>query len=191
MNKQRPDLFRTMYTMRALRRFKPDPIPEEVLFQLFDAAIRAPSGQNVQDWRFIIVTDPAVKRNMQAWAGEGWARYQPEYAERPELMAAPFRGARRKAHDNYPAAAEVDGGNEGRCPTLGFKNGHELTRRGRRLLSNGDIQDQRGGECRHRGSRPAPDREFAPELHHFSRLSAHHPSRAAGLNLFEDTLEAT
>ncbi len=88
MNKQRPDLFRTMYTMRALRRFKPDPIPEEVLFQLVDAAIRAPSGQNVQDWRFIIVTDPAVKRNMQAWAGEGWARYQPEYAERPELMDA-------------------------------------------------------------------------------------------------------
>ncbi len=88
MNKQRPDLFRTMYTMRALRRFKPDPISEEVLFQLFDAAIRAPSGQNVQDWRFIIVTDPAVKRSMQAWAGEGWARYQPEYAERPELMDA-------------------------------------------------------------------------------------------------------
>jgi nitroreductase len=41
-----------MYTARALRRFKPDPVPEEVIFQLFDAAIRAPSGQNAQDWRF-------------------------------------------------------------------------------------------------------------------------------------------
>ncbi|MEE9279977.1 MAG: nitroreductase family protein [Myxococcota bacterium] len=86
MQEERPDLFRTLYTMRSLRRFKPDPIPEEVLFQLFDAAIRAPSGQNVQDWRFVIVTDPLVKRNLQAWAEEGWARYQPRYSEQPELM---------------------------------------------------------------------------------------------------------
>lgn len=75
-----------MYTMRALRRFKPDPIPEEVLFQIFDAAIRAPSGQNAQDWRFVIVTDTRIKQSLQAWAEEGWSRYQPQYAERPELM---------------------------------------------------------------------------------------------------------
>jgi nitroreductase len=69
-----------MYSARALRRFKPDPIPEDVLFQLFDAAVRAPSGQNVQDWRFILVTDPTVKGKMQEWAMESWARYQPRFA---------------------------------------------------------------------------------------------------------------
>lgn len=79
-------LFEAIYTTRALRRFKPDPVPDEVLFQLFDAAIRAPSGQNAQDWRFVVVTDQAVKRRMQAWAEEGWARYQPRYAENPALM---------------------------------------------------------------------------------------------------------
>ncbi|MEW6298075.1 MAG: nitroreductase family protein [Thermodesulfobacteriota bacterium] len=79
-------LFEAIYTTRALRRFKPDPVPDEVLFQLFDAAIRAPSGQNAQDWRFVVVTDHAVKRRMQAWAEEGWARYQPRYAENPALM---------------------------------------------------------------------------------------------------------
>lgn len=79
-------LFHAIYTTRALRRFKPDPIPDEVLFQLFDAAIRAPSGQNAQDWRFVIVTDPVVKRQMQVWAEEGWARYQPRYAANPALM---------------------------------------------------------------------------------------------------------
>ena len=52
-----PGLLETIYTTRALRRFKPDPIPDEVLFQLFDAAIRASSGQNKQDWRWIVVTD--------------------------------------------------------------------------------------------------------------------------------------
>lgn len=65
-------LFEAIYTTRALRRFKPDPVPEEILFQLFDAAIRAPSSQNAQDWRFVIITEPAIKRRMQTWAEEGW-----------------------------------------------------------------------------------------------------------------------
>ena len=68
-----PGLFESIYSMRALRRFRPDPIPDEVLFQLFDAAIRAPSGQNAQDWRFIVITDPAVKAKMQGWAEAGVA----------------------------------------------------------------------------------------------------------------------
>jgi nitroreductase len=80
-----PGLFETIYTTRALRRFKPDPIPDEVLFQLFDAAIRASSGQNKQDWRWIVVTDPAVKGKLQEWAIEGWNRYQPQYTE-PDSM---------------------------------------------------------------------------------------------------------
>ena len=81
-----PGLFETIYSMRALRRFRPDPIPDEVLFQLFDAAIRAPSGQNAQDWRFIVITDPAVKAKMQGWAEEGWRRYQPEFSAHPDKI---------------------------------------------------------------------------------------------------------
>ncbi len=79
-------LFRAIYTTRALRRLKPDPLREEVLFQLVDAAIRAPSGQNRQDWRFVVVTDPAIKALMQQAATDAWSRYQPQYAEHPELM---------------------------------------------------------------------------------------------------------
>ena len=36
--------FEVAYTTRALRRFRPDPIPQDVLFQILDAAIRAPSA---------------------------------------------------------------------------------------------------------------------------------------------------
>ena len=79
-------LFRLLYTTRALRRLKPDPVPEELLFQLVDAAIRAPSGQNAQDWRFVVVTDAAIRQSMQEAATAAWARYQPKFAERPELM---------------------------------------------------------------------------------------------------------
>jgi len=79
-------LFGTLYTARALRRFKTDPIPEDVLFQLLDAAIRAPSGQNAQDWRFVIVRDAAVKAQMQQWSQTPWQRYSSRYADRPEAI---------------------------------------------------------------------------------------------------------
>lgn len=74
-----PGLFRVLYTTRALRRFRPDPVPDDALFQALDAAIRAPSGQNAQDWRFIVVTDRSVKETMQGWAAEGWERYESRF----------------------------------------------------------------------------------------------------------------
>ena len=89
-----PGLFTTMYSARALRRFKPDPIPDDVLFQVLDGAIRAPSGQNVQDWRFLIIVDPAVKAEMQAWALEGWARYSSRFADDPAKIDLLPRGQR-------------------------------------------------------------------------------------------------
>ena len=81
-----PGLFESMYSARALRRFKPDPVPDDVLFQVMDAAIRAPSGQNAQDWRFVLVRDPNLKARMQAWAQTPWQNYSARYAERPELI---------------------------------------------------------------------------------------------------------
>lgn len=82
-------LFETMYSARALRRFKPDPIPDEVLFQVLDAAIRAPSGQNAQDWRFLVITDPAVKAKMQEWATETWGRYGARFGDDATIAALP------------------------------------------------------------------------------------------------------
>jgi nitroreductase len=91
---QRPDLFATLYSMRALRRFKPDPVPESVLFQLFDAAIRAPSGQNAQDWRFLVVTEPEIKTRMQEWAIQAWPGLAARYTARPGGIEALSRSQR-------------------------------------------------------------------------------------------------
>jgi len=84
-----PGLFQTIYSTRALRRFKPDPVPDEVLFQLFDAAIRASSGQNAQDWRWIIIRDAALKATMRDWALEGWSRYAARYGTDADIAALP------------------------------------------------------------------------------------------------------
>ena len=94
---QDPGLFQTIYTTRALRRFKPDPVPDEALFQLFDAAIRASSGQNAQDWRWIIIRDPTLKAQMRDWALEGWARYAARYGTDEEIAALP-RNQRLSLH---------------------------------------------------------------------------------------------
>ncbi|RMH69898.1 MAG: nitroreductase family protein [Actinomyces sp.] len=51
------DVYEALYTTRAMRRVRPDPIPTEVQDRILDAAIRAPSGGNMQQWRFLLVTD--------------------------------------------------------------------------------------------------------------------------------------
>jgi nitroreductase len=55
-------LFDAMYSARALRQLKPDAVPEETITKLLDAAIRAPSAGNSQNWIFMVVRD-AVQRS--------------------------------------------------------------------------------------------------------------------------------
>jgi len=58
------DVYEALYTTRAMRRVRPDPIPHEIQARIMDAAIRAPSGGNSQGWRFLLVDDPAVKARL-------------------------------------------------------------------------------------------------------------------------------
>jgi nitroreductase len=55
------DVYEALYTTRAMRRVKPDPIPLEVQQKIIDAAVRAPSGGNQQNWRFLLVDAPDIK----------------------------------------------------------------------------------------------------------------------------------
>jgi nitroreductase len=59
------DVYEAIYTTRAMRRMKPDPVPPELLPKLFDAAVRGPSGGNTQLFRFLTVTDPDMKQQIQ------------------------------------------------------------------------------------------------------------------------------
>ena len=54
------DVEEALYTTRAMRRVRPDPIPMDVQARILDAAIRAPSGGNSQNWRFLLVDDHDV-----------------------------------------------------------------------------------------------------------------------------------
>ena len=48
-----------------MRRLKPDPVPDELICKIIDAELRAPTGGDAQNWRFIVVKDPEIKRKMQ------------------------------------------------------------------------------------------------------------------------------
>jgi nitroreductase len=50
--------------MRAMRRLRPDPVPQELLAQLVEAATWAPNGANRQNFTYIIVTDGRQMANL-------------------------------------------------------------------------------------------------------------------------------
>lgn len=58
------DIFEVIYHCRAMRCIKPEPVPEEFLVKLVDAANRGPTASNAQPGRWIIVRDPVIKMKL-------------------------------------------------------------------------------------------------------------------------------
>lgn len=113
-------------TRRTVRDFSDEPVPFELVRQAVLAAATAPSGANRQPWRFVVVSDPAVKREIRAAAEaeekESYERRMPEeWLEalaplgtdwhKPFLEAAPYLIAVfRIDWEPTPAAGAVDDG---------------------------------------------------------------------------------
>jgi nitroreductase len=97
------DVFEAMRTARTIRRLRPDPIPDDVLRRVLTAATWAPSGGNRQPWRFVVVREAALKRELQALYQPLWQSFAAVYAERmralmPESQAATERMLRAADH---------------------------------------------------------------------------------------------
>jgi F420 biosynthesis protein FbiB-like protein len=56
------EFFEVVHTQRSIRKFKDEPVPDEAIWKMIDAAIRAPSGGNTQPWKFLVIKDPAKKQ---------------------------------------------------------------------------------------------------------------------------------
>jgi len=61
------DLFDIIHSTRAMRRLKPDPVPNALVRRILEAGQCAPNGSNAQRWRFMVVKDPAIKKAVQVW----------------------------------------------------------------------------------------------------------------------------
>lgn len=57
-------LFEAIYTQRAIRAFKHDPIPDHLITTLLQAAVKAPTGGASQNWRFIVIRDLETRRKI-------------------------------------------------------------------------------------------------------------------------------
>lgn len=87
------DLFEAIHTQRAIRRLKPDPIPDSMIRQLLEAAICAPSGGNRQGWVFIVIRDPELKARLGELYREGVQ----------ELLKVPYYRDAAAASSDSPA----------------------------------------------------------------------------------------
>jgi nitroreductase len=86
-------LLEGLFTTRAIRRIKPDPIPDDDLATILFAATRAPSGSNRQPFRFLVLRDGPSALAAKALLGDA------------------FRAAwnAKRAHDGYDAGSGLEG----------------------------------------------------------------------------------
>jgi len=61
-----------MQTTRSMRRLKPDPVPAALVRKILEAGTSAPSGGNMQRWRFLVIRDPEIKNTVGAYYKRAW-----------------------------------------------------------------------------------------------------------------------
>ena len=86
-----------IFSQRAIRRFRPEPISDTDLQDILEAAIHAPNGGNAQPWHFLVIRDPQIRAEFaelyhEAW----WAKRRDEGIRGPEDIP-PGKNVRRSA----------------------------------------------------------------------------------------------
>ena len=100
-----------IFSLRAIRRLKPDPISDAIIQDILEAAIRAPNGGNAQQWHFLVVKDAALRDQFgplyhEAW----WAKRRDAGIHSSEDLPLSYRPAMRLA-DNIgqaPVLGRID-----------------------------------------------------------------------------------
>lgn len=81
-------LSRQMQTRRSIRAFADRPVPREVIRAGLEIAASAPSGVNLQAWRFVAISDPAIRQTVRQLAEEEWNDFMEENDHKPWLTAS-------------------------------------------------------------------------------------------------------
>jgi nitroreductase len=136
-----------MASRRTIRDFSPRSVDPELIERAVVTAASAPSGANRQPWRFVVVTDPEMRRRIREGAeDEERAFYSGPHDEWHEALAPLGTDWRKSMITDAPmliAVFEVHKGRESRSPT---------TRRSR----SGSRWGSCSRRCISRGSRPSP-----------------------------------
>jgi len=68
-----PDLYDVVRQRRSIRSYQSKPVPKEVIQTVLEAVSWAPSAHNSQPWRFIVLEDAQVKRDLAEQMADAWA----------------------------------------------------------------------------------------------------------------------
>jgi nitroreductase len=119
------DILDVISTRKSIRRYKPDPIPDELVFKVLEAGRWAPTGENDQPWIFIVVTDPETRKRIGelgrietgafCTAEYGMGRLQERFAgvkdptNRERVMRMMYSGETSQIATNAPVIIVVAG----------------------------------------------------------------------------------
>jgi nitroreductase len=121
------DIWEAMGTARAIRRWKPDPVPEGLIWRLVEAATKAPSGGNAQPWGFLVITDVYQKNQLGQLVRERETTVGAIPAWRTELADEGIDPSRRKILEGAIALFEqFDSAPLIIVPCLSFPDGPPL-----------------------------------------------------------------
>lgn len=81
------EIFDVLRQRRAVRSYKSEAVPEDLLRQLVQAACWAPSPRNCQSWHFVVVTDPNVLDAISRGSKEWLLKNDAALGEHPEMRA--------------------------------------------------------------------------------------------------------
>ena len=86
------DFVSLVHSRRSVRRFKPDPVPPELLEKILEAGRWAMSGANAQPWEFVVVQDENARAKLaQSWFEPHREMYAIEQMRMAELRLPPLR----------------------------------------------------------------------------------------------------
>ena len=91
-----PDFFRVARAQRACRVFSDEPVVDDLIARVLEAATYAPSAENRQPWEFVVVRDPSRRAQIGALMARAWEQHGRAYSEgrlSPELFEEVDRGA--------------------------------------------------------------------------------------------------
>jgi nitroreductase len=83
------ELSQVMRTAGSTRRFTADPVPDELVYRVLDDARFAPSGNNRQGWRVIVVRDPGLRVELRDLYRRSWYSYHAPLFTPPGQQPAP------------------------------------------------------------------------------------------------------
>jgi len=84
------DLKEIIIKRRSIRKYKPDPVPQEILDEIFDIALWAPSGMNRQNWHFVVagkdLRDKIVDICYKAYLSYIGKKVEDVFKHKPEVI---------------------------------------------------------------------------------------------------------